>query len=139
MKSSIDLTPKVFAALDILINKKVAIDELLDCLKYGDDALEEYNNFAGDNSLNEEQYTLVMEVINYFLNKDKKTSSLACPYCGKSHFTMGPTISTCLYSPTVVKEGKVISKDPNSHTTQCHCLECDKDFLIVNGKVKDAH
>ena len=59
-----------------------------------------------------------------------------CPHCGKQDFTLGASVSTAAYCATRYKDGKVVSKDCNIHTTYCHCNECGKTFKIVNGKVE---
>ena len=41
-----------------------------------------------------------------------------------------------MYCPTIVKDGKVVSKDNNISTTEYLCLECGKTFKVVNGEVK---
>ena len=53
-----------------------------------------------------------------------------CPYCGECYYQESYTTSTLLYCPTVIKNGKVVSKDLNTSTTHCHCLNCGKDFTI---------
>lgn len=63
-----------------------------------------------------------------------------CPYCGVSHYSMGATIATLIGYTTVVKDGKIISEDPNTYTTSCHCLSCDKDFSIIRkGNSYEIH
>jgi len=59
-----------------------------------------------------------------------------CPYCNESYYTEKYTMSTAMYCPTVIKDGKVISNDCNIHTTVCECKNCGKEFKIVNGKVE---
>ena len=54
---------------------------------------------------------------------------IKCPYCGKSHFIINSAISTLVYVPTIISEGKVEQQsDPNKTTYNCTCLECYKDF-----------
>ena len=64
------------------------------------------------------------------LNYDVK-----CPYCGARHFMIGGGMSTCMYCPTIMKDGKVISKHHNIYTEEYECLECHKRFKSVNGKI----
>ena len=58
---------KKLKALEIIKEKKVAVDEFIRCCKKENKLLfplEEYNNFAGDNnSLNLEEYALLKEVL----------------------------------------------------------------------------
>lgn len=53
-----------------------------------------------------------------------------CPICGASYYWERYTVSTAMYSPIVYKNGKIINKDPNWHTTYCLCLNCGADFCI---------
>lgn len=53
-----------------------------------------------------------------------------CPTCGASYYRECYTASTAIYSPTVYKDGKIVSKDPNWHTTYCLCLNCGESFYI---------
>lgn len=61
---------------------------------------------------------------------------IKCPHCGASYFQVGRSSSTAMYCPTIVKDGKVVSKDRNIYTTEYYCLECGKTFKVVNGEVK---
>lgn len=61
---------------------------------------------------------------------------LKCPHCGAQYFMEGSSFATTMFCPTIIKDGKVISKDSNIYTTTYHCLNCGKDFKVVNGKVK---
>ena len=56
--------------------------------------------------------------------------NVKCPKCGKSHFMLGPSFTTCVYCPTIIKDGKVVSDDVNQTTTQCTCQECGTIFYI---------
>lgn len=56
---------------------------------------------------------------------------IKCPNCGESYYTELYHTATAIYSPTVIKDGKVVSKDPNFYTTHCRCLACGKDFTIT--------
>ena len=55
---------------------------------------------------------------------------IKCPTCGASYYQERYTVSTALYSPVVYKDGEIISRDPNWHTTYCLCLNCGADFYI---------
>lgn len=55
---------------------------------------------------------------------------IKCPHCGASYFRIGASWSTAMYCPTVIKDGKVISKDHNTVTTEYECLNCGKTFTI---------
>ena len=49
---------------------------------------------------------------------------IRCPKCGKSYFTVGPTVSTCVYYPPIIKDGVNINPDHNIHRTSYTCCEC---------------
>ncbi len=55
---------------------------------------------------------------------------IKCPHCGASHFKVGSSWSTAMYCPTIIKDGKVISKDHNIVNTEYECLNCGKTFTI---------
>ena len=61
-----------------------------------------------------------------------KTNIIYCPHCRKCHYKENYTTSTAMGWSTVVKDGKVISEDPNIHTTYCTCLECGCEFSFDN-------
>ena len=63
-------------------------------------------------------------------------SLIRCPYCDESYYQEGMNISTAVWYPPIWKDGVNINPDRNTHTTHCHCLNCGKEFLIVNGKVE---
>jgi DNA-directed RNA polymerase subunit RPC12/RpoP len=49
---------------------------------------------------------------------------IKCPKCGSTHFMVGPSVSTCVYYPPIIKDGVNINPDRNKCTTQYECLEC---------------
>ena len=55
---------------------------------------------------------------------------IKCPYCNKSYYQENYHTRTAMYSPTIIKDGEVISKDPNYETTHCTCLNCGHTFMI---------
>lgn len=55
---------------------------------------------------------------------------IQCPYCGAKHFRLGATMTAAIHIPTVIKDGKVVPHGNAPRTTQCTCLECDKNFTI---------
>lgn len=57
-----------------------------------------------------------------------------CPKCGKSYYQEKYSVSTAMYSPIVIKDGEIISEDPNYHTTYCTCCACGIDFSIRRHK-----
>ena len=65
-------------------------------------------------------------------------SDIKCPHCGAQHFIELGSQCTLVYFPPVYKDGKVVDTGHNQYTTKCRCLECGKNFLIVEGKsIKD--
>ena len=51
-------------------------------------------------------------------------SNIKCPKCGAKYFTVGPSVSTCVYYPPIIKDGVNINPDRNKCTTHYECLEC---------------
>ena len=49
---------------------------------------------------------------------------ITCPKCGQSYFTVRYSTSTAMWSPTIIKDGKVISSNPNYETHHCQCIAC---------------
>ena len=64
---------------------------------------------------------------------------IKCPKCGKSHFTIGPSTTTCMYCPPVVEDGKMVSKDHNISKTECTCLECGCIFILEDQQKESKH
>jgi len=56
--------------------------------------------------------------------------NVKCPVCNASYFQVQYSTETALYSPPVYRDGELISKDPNWHTTFCICLNCGNTFII---------
>ena len=62
--------------------------------------------------------------------------NIRCPYCGANHFALGYSVTTAMYCPTIIKDGKDVSVNKNQSTTHCTCCECHRDFTIdENGNV----
>ena len=53
---------------------------------------------------------------------------ITCPKCGNSYFTIRYSTSTAMWSPTIIKDGKVISSNPNYETHHCQCIACGAFF-----------
>ena len=53
---------------------------------------------------------------------------IRCPKCGNSYFTIRYSTSTAMWSPTIIKDGKVISNNPNYETHHCQCIACGAFF-----------
>lgn len=64
---------------------------------------------------------------------DVEPEPVKCPYCGESYYTIKSTISTLIAHEPIYSDGKLISSDPNTYTTHCHCLKCKKDFNIIQN------
>lgn len=57
-----------------------------------------------------------------------KVEVARCPYCDDSYYQELYSTTTCVYSPTIYKDGEIISKKPNAIRKVCRCLNCGKDF-----------
>ena len=53
---------------------------------------------------------------------------IKCCKCGASYFTIRYSTSTAMWSPTIIKDGKVISSNPNYETHHCQCIACGAFF-----------
>lgn len=51
-------------------------------------------------------------------------SDIKCPKCGAKHFVVGPSTTTCVYYPPIIKDGKNINPDRNTCTNHYECMEC---------------
>lgn len=61
---------------------------------------------------------------------------IACPYCGAKHFAVGYMMTTAMYCPTIIKDGKDVTVNRNHSTTHCTCCECHREFTLdENNKV----
>lgn len=54
-----------------------------------------------------------------------------CPYCDDSYYQEMYSTTTCLYSPSIYKDGELISKTANTTRAVCKCLSCGKEFSYV--------
>ena len=50
--------------------------------------------------------------------------NIKCPECGAKYFEVGATVSTCVYYPTIIKDGVNINPDRNKSVTTYTCCEC---------------
>lgn len=50
--------------------------------------------------------------------------NIRCPKCGAKYFEVGPSVSTCVYYPTIIKDGVNINPDRNKSVTTYTCCEC---------------
>ena len=62
-----------------------------------------------------------------------------CPYCNESYYTTYSTWCTALGWRKIYKDGEMISKDPNTYTTECKCMSCKKYFNIVRNDMKKQY
>lgn len=64
----------------------------------------------------------------YYDNCVEKPASIydgiKCPICGSTHFVVGPSVSTCVYYPPIIKDGVNINPDRNKCTTSYECCNC---------------
>lgn len=68
------------------------------------------------------------------MTNKKELKNIKCPHCGESYYREDYSTVTCMYCPTIIKDGKVISRDNNTHTRHCHCLNCGKEFSYIEGE-----
>ena len=63
---------------------------------------------------------------------------IRCPKCNQSYFTIRYSTSTAMWSPTIIKDGKVISSNPNYETHHCQCIACGAFFDVTehNGVIE---
>lgn len=57
-------------------------------------------------------------------------ADLKCPYCGKCHAQYHYSTSTCMGWATIIKDGQVVSQNPNIQTSYYTCLECRHKFSV---------
>lgn len=53
---------------------------------------------------------------------------IKCPYCGESYYLELYKTTTCLGWAPIYKNGVLQNSNPNTTTTHCRCLNCNKDF-----------
>ena len=65
---------------------------------------------------------------------------IKCCKCGASYFTIRYSMSTAMWSPTVIKDGKIISYNPNHETHYCQCIACGAFFNVTehNGMIESV-
>ena len=51
-------------------------------------------------------------------------ADIKCPKCGAKYFQVGPSYSTLVNYPPIIKNGVNINPDKNKCTTRYECLEC---------------
>lgn len=65
------------------------------------------------------------------ITPENKMEEHLCPYCGANYYRINSEVSTLIGYSEIIKDGKVVSEDPNTYTTHCTCLQCNNDFKIV--------
>ena len=65
---------------------------------------------------------------------------ITCPKCNESYYTIRYSTSTAMWSPTIIKDGKVISSNPNYETHHCQCIACGAFFDVTehNGLIESV-
>ena len=65
---------------------------------------------------------------------------IKCCKCGASYFTIRYSTSTAMWSPIIIKDGKVISSNPNYETHHCQCIACGAFFDVTehNGIIESV-
>lgn len=56
---------------------------------------------------------------------------VTCPKCGQSYYSVNYTTSTLMFCPTIVKDGQVVSNNPNYTTYNCQCIACGARFNVT--------
>lgn len=56
---------------------------------------------------------------------------VTCPKCGQSYYSVNYTTSTLMFCPTIVKDGQVVSSNPNYTTYNCQCIACGARFNVA--------
>ena len=65
---------------------------------------------------------------------------IKCCKCGASYYAIRYSTSTAMWSPTIIKDGKVISSNPNYETHHCQCIACGTFFDVTehNGIIESV-
>lgn len=65
---------------------------------------------------------------------------VTCPKCGQSYYSINYTTSTLMFCPTIVKDGQVVSSNPNYTTYNCQCIACGARFNVTehNDRVENV-
>lgn len=65
---------------------------------------------------------------------------ITCPKCGSTYYAIRYSTSTAMWSPTIIKDGKVISSNPNYETHHCQCIVCGAFFDATehNGVIENV-
>ena len=56
---------------------------------------------------------------------------VTCPKCNAAYFSVNYTTSTLMFCPTIVKDGQVVSSNPNYTTYNCQCIACGARFNVT--------
>ena len=73
---------------------------------------------------NETTCKLTIDHIDNMIEGGGLYDGIKCPKCGAKHFEVGPSVSTCVYYPTIIKDGVNINPDRNKCVTTYTCCEC---------------
>ena len=73
---------------------------------------------------NETTCELTIDHLSDVAKSDSIYSGIRCPKCGASYFQVGPSVSTCVYYPPIIKDGVNINPDRNKSVTTYTCCEC---------------
>lgn len=56
---------------------------------------------------------------------------IKCCKCGSTYYAIRYSTSTAMYSPTIIKDGQVVSNNPNYTTYHCQCIACGAMFTAT--------
>ena len=64
--------------------------------------------------------------------ESNKIEVVRCPHCDESYYQEIYSITTCVYSPNIYKNGELISKSAGTINKVCRCLNCLKEFSYTS-------
>ena len=77
--------------------------------------------------------------INKLVVADIDRKSIKCPHCGESYYAERYSTSTCMGFIPIYKDGVLVNKDPNTTTTYCYCIGCNKEFTYKSGNNEEKY
>lgn len=65
---------------------------------------------------------------------------ISCPKCGSTYYAIRYQTSTAMWSPTIIKDGQIVSNNPNYTTYACQCIACGAMFSATehNGVIESV-
>lgn len=53
---------------------------------------------------------------------------ITCPNCGSTYYAIRYQTSAAMLSPTIIRDGHIVSSNPNYTTYHCQCIACGAMF-----------